>query len=88
MVIRGGIQRFWAPQKYDGKVDFDADVHRFDYVGILNKRTEVYTKIVYAKFLKRTIRVVMFKSIKNGKKGHALLYSKDTELDAMTLVEY
>ncbi|MCO1335109.1 hypothetical protein MO867_12280 [Microbulbifer sp. OS29] len=34
------------PRKYDGKVDFDTDMHRFDYVGFLNEKTEVYTKIV------------------------------------------
>ncbi|MCO1335989.1 transposase [Microbulbifer sp. OS29] len=30
----------------------------------------------------------MFKPIKDGKKSHALLYSTDTELDAMTLIAY
>ncbi|MCO1336555.1 hypothetical protein MO867_19675 [Microbulbifer sp. OS29] len=53
-------------------------MHRFDYTGALNKKAEVYTIIVYAKFLKRTIRVEIFKSIKGGKEGHALLYSTHT----------
>ncbi len=76
------------PKKYDGKVDFDTDLYRFDHAGALNDTTEVYTKIVHANFLNRKIRVVMLKSIKGNKEGHALLYSTDTELDAMALISY
>lgn len=76
------------PRKYDEKVDFIADLNRFEHAGALNDSTEVYTKTVYASFLKRVIRVVMLRSTNGEKESHALLYSTDTELDAMTLVAY
>ncbi|WP_444931582.1 transposase [Microbulbifer sp. SSSA002] len=44
--------------------------------------------MVHAKFLKRAIRVVLLKPIDDDKKGSALLYSTDTNLDAMKLVSY
>ncbi|WP_226645234.1 transposase [Microbulbifer variabilis] len=77
-----------CPCKHDGKVDFVADSDRFEHVGALDDSTEVYTKAVYASFLKRVIRVVMLRSTNGDKESHALLYSTDTELDAMTLIAY
>ncbi|AWF80527.1 hypothetical protein BTJ40_06730 [Microbulbifer sp. A4B17] len=75
-------------RKYDGKVDFVAGVNCFEYVGILNDTTEVYTKVVYARFLKRVIHVVILRSTNGEKKGQVLLNSTDTEHDAMTLIAY
>ncbi|WP_445366273.1 transposase [Microbulbifer sp. ANSA001] len=63
-------------------------MNRFDHVGALNDTTEVYTKAAYASFLKRVIRVVMPRSTNGDKDGYALLYSADTELDAMKRIAY
>jgi len=47
------------PRKYDQKIDFDADLNRFDDAGVLDNKISVHTKVVYSKHLKRAIRVVM-----------------------------
>lgn len=84
----GEYSGYGRPKRFDGKADFDRDINRFDTVGILEGGVEVYTQRLYAKFLKRTIRVVML-SWSNGKtQSRVLLYSTDTELDAKTLIKY
>ena len=76
------------PKRYDGKVNFDRDISRFAFVGMLDDGIEVHTQIVYAKFLKRKIRVVMLRWRSGQVMSRALFYSTDTELDAMTLLAY
>lgn len=79
---------FGRPKKYDGKIKFETELHRFDDVGTLNDKISVYTKVVYSKHLKREIRVVMLIWKKSKGFGRALLYSTDIELDAMKLIKY
>ncbi|WP_444930661.1 transposase [Microbulbifer sp. SSSA002] len=76
-----------CPKRFDGKVDLE-DLCRFDFARIFDAQVKVYTKVVHAKFLKRAIRVVLLKPIDDDKKGSALLYSTDTNLDAVKLVSY
>lgn len=76
------------PKVYDGKVNFKEELHRFDFVWNLDSGEEIYTTKVHSKCLKRWIRVVMLRTIRDDKVGMALLFTTDTELDAMTIIQY
>jgi hypothetical protein len=76
------------PRLYDGKVDFYADVKRFDSHGQLDDGTEVYSKIVHANAFKRKVKVVLLRWNKSGREGHALLFSTDLQLNAMKIIAY
>ena len=78
------------PKKYDGKVDIETDIGRFDFKGAIDDgKTQVYSSVVHSVSLKREVRVVVLIFDKgNGKQGRAILYSTDTLLDAMKLVRY
>ncbi len=72
---------------YDGKIDWQ-DLHRFHYVtdqdGI-----EIYTLVLNHVSLKRTVRVVVLLDVQDSdNKRYALLFSTDTDLDALTLYRY
>ncbi len=87
-LYEGEYSGFGRPQKYDGKIDFEEDLNRFDCIGFLDDGVEVYSKVVYSKALKRKIKVVMLRWDKGDKIGRALLYSTDIGLDTMTLISY
>ena len=76
------------PKVYDGKVNLEKDLSRFEHVGQLDTGEEVYTAIAHSKCLKRNIRVVMLRVQRKNKTGIALIYSTDIELDAMTIIKY
>jgi hypothetical protein len=76
------------PKKFAGKVDFTNDMAQFQFAGTLSDGSEAYTAVVHSTSLKRTIRAVMLRCEKDGKTGTALLYSTDTTLAPMTLIEY
>ena len=76
------------PKIYDGKVKLEKDLKHFKSVGTLETGEDVYTAKLYSKCLKCWIRVVMLRFRKKDKTGYALLYSTDTELEAMTLIKY
>ena len=76
------------PKLYDGKVNIEKDLNRFEHAGQLETGEKIYTAIVYSKCLKRHIRVVMLRVQRKTKIGIALIYSTDTGLDAMTIVKY
>lgn len=76
------------PKVYDGKVRFKKDLRRFEFVGHLETGEAAYSCVVYSKCLKRRIRIVMLLVQRGNKVGMALLYSTDTELDAMTIIRY
>ncbi|PJE79557.1 hypothetical protein CI610_01462 [invertebrate metagenome] len=76
------------PKVYDGKVNFKEELHRFDFVGNLDSGEEIYTAKVHSKYLKCWIRVVMLRTLRDDKVGMALLFTTDTELDAMTIIQY
>lgn len=96
--LRGDANLLWfyngpysgrgRPKTYDGKVNPEKDLHRFDYIGQLETGENVYTGVVYSKCLKCRIRVVMLRVQHGTKIGISLLYSTDTELDAMTIIKY
>ncbi len=69
-------------KRYDGKLII-GDISRLDFVGEHNG-VKLYTAIVNCVNLKRTIRVVYLLK----KTGDAVLFSTDTELDALTLYLY
>ena len=74
-------------RKYDGKVKFD-DLSRFDYIGQVDGGLHLYTKVVNSVNLKRNIRLVCLVNQKGKKRSHILLFSTDTELDALTIYQY
>ena len=74
------------PKKYDGKINFDKDIDRFEPVGSLNEHVDVYSTVAHSSCLKRAIKVVFLRIQRGHKIGRALLFSTDTTLDAMTLV--
>jgi len=76
------------PKKYDGKVDFQADLARFESIGQLDDGTEIYSAVVYATTFKRQIRVVLLRWKVGERIGHALLFSTDTDLDPLKIVTY
>jgi hypothetical protein len=84
----GSYKGSGRPKLFDGKVDFERDLSRFDKAGCLEDGVEVYTQKVHAPFLKRTLRVVMLSWLNGKTRSRALLYSTDTELDAMLIVKY
>jgi hypothetical protein len=87
-LFRGSYSGFGCPKKYDGKVNFFTEKHRFDFIEKLENECSVYSKIVYSTHLKRIIRVVFLHWKKSGKEGHALLFSTDKNLNPMTLLKY
>ncbi len=76
------------PKQYDGKVDFDKDIDRFESVGWLNETVDVFSAIAHSNCLNRSIKVVLLKIHRGSKVGRALLFSTDTKLTSMTLVAY
>jgi hypothetical protein len=77
-----------AKRKYDGKVD-SSDLSRFTDLGELEANLHLYTSRVWHVTLKREIRLVCLVDQRRlGKRGVALLFSTDVELDANTLLTY
>lgn len=76
------------PKCYDGKVNLEKELSRFEHAGQLESGEEVYTAIVHSKCLKRHIRVVMLRVQRKNRIGIALIYSTDAGLDAMTIIKY
>jgi hypothetical protein len=77
-----------AKRKYDGKVDL-TDLSRFTDLGELEANLHLYTALVWHVTLKRQIRLVCIVDQRRpGKRGVALLFSTDLELDANTLLTY
>ena len=76
------------PRKFDGKVDIDVDLARFEKVESLAEGVEAYSAVLYSTHLKRNIRVVLLRQTLGQKTGRALLFSTDLELKVMTLIRY
>ena len=76
------------PKKYEGKVDFNKDLHRFDKIETLKDGVEVYASTVFSRRFSCPIKLVMMRWYRNGKLGMALLYSTDVNLEASVLVKY
>ena len=72
---------------YDGKVDWQ-DLRRFHYVAYQDG-LEIYSLVLNHVSLKRTLRVVVVLDVRDpAKKRYALLFSTDTDLDALTIYRY
>lgn len=76
------------PKVYDGQVDLKKELHRFEFVENLASGEEVYTARVYSRCLKCWVKVIMLRIPRGDRMGMALLFSTDTELDAMTIIRY
>ncbi len=86
--FKGEYKGLGRPKKYAGKVNFQKDLGQFKKVGQLDDGVDVYTADVHAKAFKRKIRVVLLRWTKHDKEGRALLFSTDTTLDAMKIIQY
>jgi len=87
-LYQGPYSGLGRPKKFDGKVNIDTDLARFEGVESEMEGVEVYTAVVHSKHLNCKIKVVLLRWSKEEKIGTALLYSTDTQLDATTLIRY
>jgi len=87
-LYQGPYSGLGRPKKFDGKVNIDTDLARFEGVESEMEGVEVYTAVVRSKHLNCKIKVVLLRWSKEEKIGTALLYSTDTQLDATTLIRY
>ena len=87
-LYKGEYSGVGRPKKYDGKINFDKDLHRFEYEGMLEENIQVYSAVVHSICLERNIKVAMLICNRGGKTARVLLFCTDTELDAMTLIAY
>ena len=87
-LYRGSYSGSGRPKRYDGKINFDRDVDRFDDEGLFERTVRVLSKVVYSVRFKRLIKVVMLRFNHGSKTGYALLYSTDTELNSIKLIRY
>ena len=76
------------PKKFAGKVNLDDAYQNFNPLGEIEPGVTLYTQVVYSVMLKRTIRVVILRTVQGKGVQQALLYSTDTELNAVTLLAY
>jgi len=78
------------PKAFNGKVDFENELPLFDCIKRLDDGTEIYTAIAHSKTFKRNLRIVLLRLPKENSKQlrHVILYSTDTNLDALTIIEY
>jgi len=84
----GPQKKMGRKRQYDGKVKFD-ELSRFEYVTEIEKDIHLYTVEVNCVNLKCNIRLVYVLNLRNkNKPGYALLFSTDTNLDAVTLYRY
>ena len=61
------------PKKFAGKVNLD-DAHQdFNFLGELEPGITLYTQVVYSVMLKRTIRVVMLRTVQDQRVRQALV---------------
>ncbi|BCD99211.1 transposase [Marinagarivorans cellulosilyticus] len=76
------------PKQYDGKINFENDLSRFQYIGSYENDTEIYSAIAYSVSLKREVHVVLLRSSDSAVSTRAIFFSTDKNLDALTLISY
>ncbi|MBP9580336.1 MAG: transposase [Parabacteroides sp.] len=82
----GKTGRKGRPKTFDGKIDFkNLDLQRMKELDILKEEGKLYTLIVYAKSLKRNIRLVIWVTPKGG---HKLYFSTDTHMSGKDTIEF
>jgi len=86
--FEGEYRGIGRPKTYDGKVNFQTELSRFDACGLTDEGALIYSAVVYSRCFKQKIRVVLLKWEQGIKKRSALLFSTDPELAAVKIVEY
>jgi hypothetical protein len=76
------------PRKFDGKLDINQNLSRLDHVCRLEDGIEMYTGILHSRHFRRDLKVVILRWNKDGKVGHAVLYTTDTSLTAQKILDY
>jgi hypothetical protein len=77
-----------ARRKYAGKVNLQ-DLSRLEYVGEVEEKVHLYTAVVNSVRLKRNLRIAYLLNLRDEKHPrYALLFSTDTQLEALTLYAY
>jgi hypothetical protein len=77
------------PKEYEGAVDLEnLDMNHFSLVEQENKNIVIYTAIVKAVALKRTVKVIFVQYMDNGKvKASKIYFSTKTSLEAMEILD-
>ena len=76
------------PKIYDGKVNVEQDLSRFQSIGMEDEKTRVYTAKLYSPGLQCWIRVVLLRFKRGTQQGHALIYSTDINLTPRLILKY
>ena len=76
------------PKKFDGRVDFEKALDRFEYIDELEPFVYVYTAIVHSPCMNMKIRLVMLTNCFPGHYSRVLLYSTDLNLGALKVIQY
>ena len=76
------------PKDYDGKVDVERDLDRFEYIDELEPFVYVYTAIVNSPRMGINIRLVMLVNCCPGHYSRVLLYSTDLNLCPLKVIQY
>ena len=87
-LYEGDYSGLGRPKEYDGKIDLHSELSRLDYHGNLDNGADVYSKVVHVKRFKRKVRIVLLRWVTEGKIRSALLFSTDTSLKPMKIIQY
>jgi hypothetical protein len=74
-------------RNYDGKMVI-GEIDQLKFAGTLQDGTKIYTAIVNCVNLKRDVRIAYLVNKTESRLSFALLFSTDTELDALSIVRY
>jgi hypothetical protein len=87
-LYEGTQKRRGRRRKYDGKVQFTA-LSRFEKVESADEAVALYTLVVWSVSLQRQVQVVVMVKPKASQKGRSVvLFSSDTSLSAVQIVNY
>lgn len=74
------------PKRFDGKIDLkNLDVTRFEKITLPSDDGNLYSGVVYAKSLKRLVKIVIW--ISKDRQKHKLYFSTDTNLSGGDLID-
>jgi len=87
-IFTGEQKRRGRPKKFDDKKVNVTDFDNSQVIKIEDENIELRSLILYSVSLKRNVKAVLVKKIDKDKYGQALLFSTDTELDALKIYQF
>ena len=81
-------KRRGRPKKYNDRKFSVDDFNEAEVIKIENDNIELRSLILYSIALKRNVKVVLVKKMDKNKYGQALLFSTDTQLDALNVYQF